>query len=564
MKIFRRTIVIAVVAASIFALGALFQKVKFFPYAQVKSMAVVVLTAAKSMYVDPKELLSRQLSYDDEKLALDRNIDTSLLPLRLKGVRISDHFPIPKVGGGITAVGESVIVLDRLGNLYSYRPNDAAPVKLAFPKLPNNIEDYAVQAGAHVDTKTFRAYSVMFMSGAKLLAVSHEFFDTQARATRMAVSVIGIDPGALKPVGSWQTVFLGDAEPEGSNDASGGRMVSNGSDKIILTVGDYLLPEPVAQDPNSTFGKIIEINLADKTIRKLTLGHRNPQGLVMTKSGVLLSTEHGPAGGDELNVITEGSNYGWPFVTLGTEYDTYGWKDENLVGRHTGYAAPYFAWVPSIGVSNMIQIQALHPRWNGDLLVASLKAETLYRLRWDGTRVVYSEPIWIGQRIRDIAELNSGAIALWTDDAQLQILNVDDKRLVADMRPGVAASDVLYTQCMYCHHFGPTKISDSAPSLSGLFDRKIGSDNFRYSAGLRNKEGNWNEQKLRDFLAKPDKFANGTSMPQPPLSQHDLEEIIETLKHQTVRLRPGQKDADPNQSVAVRPEPPSPPPAQPE
>ncbi len=556
MKIFRRTIVTAVIAASVFTLGALFQKFKFFPYPQVKSVAIVVLSGVKGMYADPKELLSRQLSYDDEKIALDRNVDTSLLPLRLKGVRISDHFPAPKVGGGITTIGEFVIVLDRLGNLYSYRPDDTAPVKLPFPGIPNNIESYIAQAGSHVDTKTFRAYSVTFMETARLLAVSHEYFDKQARATRMAVSVIGIDAGALKPVGAWQTVFLGDVEPEGSNDASGGRMISNGSDKIVLTVGDYLLPDPVAQDPNSTFGKLIEIDLANKTNRKLTLGHRNPQGLARAKSGALLSTEHGPAGGDELNVISEGSNYGWPLVTLGTEYETYGWNDESLVGRHTGYVAPYFAWVPSIGVSNLIQIKAFHPRWNGDLLVGSLKAETLYRLRWDGTRVVYSEPIWIGQRIRDIAELNNGAIALWTDDAQLQILKVDDKRLIADMRPGVAASDVLYTQCMYCHHFGPTKVSDSAPSLSGLFDRKIGSDNFRYSAGLRNKEGSWTEQKLREFLTKPDKFANGTSMPQPPLSQPDLNEIIETLKHQKAGLKAGQLGADPKQSAAASPEPP--------
>jgi cytochrome c2 len=549
MRTLGRGALILMVVLAAFALGVLFQKIKFFPYAQMKNAAWVAVSAIKGKYVNPREVLSQQSVADSEKFVLDRNIDTSLLPLKLSGIRISDYYAAPKVGGAITTIGDRVIVLDRLGALYSYRPGDPAPVKLGFPPLPNNIEDYVLQAGSHLDVKTFRAYSVKYMEAAKLLAVSHEAFDKPSRSSRIAVSVIGIDVSTMRAEGTWRTVFLGDAEPDGPNDAGGGRIVTNGSDKIILTTGDYLIPAPaVSQDPNSSFGKIIEINLADNSARKLTLGHRNPQGLVMTKSGVLLSTEHGPAGGDELNVITEGSNYGWPIVTLGTEYESYGWRDESRVGKHTGYAAPQFAWVPSIGVSNLIQVETFHRRWEGDLLVGSLKAETLYRLRWDGTRVVFSEPIWIGQRIRDLAELN-GMIALWTDDTQLQFIGVDQKRLEADIRPAAALNDTLFVACMYCHHFGPTKVSDSAPTLSRLFARKIGSDNYRYSAGLRNKEGNWNEARLREFLTRPDKFANGTSMPQPTLTQQELNEIIDTLKSaddmdalspgQMPNLRPG-------------------------
>src|SRR5262249_24490053 len=266
-----------------------FQKIKFFPYAQMKSVAWVAVSTIKGTYVDPKAVLRQQAVTDAEKFVLERTIDTSLLPLRLTGLRLSDYFAAPKVGGAITTIGDRVIVLDRLGTLYSYRPGDAAPVKLGFPPLPNNIEDYVLQARSHLDVKTFRAYSIKYMETAKLLVVSHEMFDTQSRSSRMAVSVIGIDADALRPAGAWKTVFLGDAEPDGPNDTGGGRIVTNGSDKIILTTGDYMIPEPaVSQDPNSSFGKIIEINLADNTARKITLGHRNPQGLVMTKSGVLL------------------------------------------------------------------------------------------------------------------------------------------------------------------------------------------------------------------------------------------------------------------------------------
>src|SRR5262249_31167125 len=131
----------------------------------------------------------------------------------------------------------------------------------------------------------------------------------------------------------------------------------------------------------------------------------------------LFSTEHGARGGDELNVIAEGSNYGWPNVTLGTGYDSYNWEvGRSLVGTHAEYTAPLFAWVPSIAVLQLIEVNNCHPRWDGDLLVGSLKASSLYRLRLEAGRVLYSEPIWIGQKIRDIAQTINGIIVLWTDD----------------------------------------------------------------------------------------------------------------------------------------------------
>ena len=86
----------------------------------------------------------------------------------------------------------------------------------------------------------------------------------------------------------------------------------------------------VSQDLNSKMGKILEINLNTQTVKMVSRGHRNPEGLIVTKSGALLSAEHGPAGGDELNVIVEGANYGWPIVTLGTEYGSYGWHDTKV------------------------------------------------------------------------------------------------------------------------------------------------------------------------------------------------------------------------------------------
>ena len=113
----------------------------------------------------------------------------------------SDNYPVPKIAGGITTIGDVVIVLDRLGNIYSYRPDAGYVQKLPFPALPNNINDYLLTPGAHVDTKTFRAYNIKYLAFAKLLAVSHEYFDKQHNGTRLAVSVIGFDVDSMQPIG---------------------------------------------------------------------------------------------------------------------------------------------------------------------------------------------------------------------------------------------------------------------------------------------------------------------------------------------------------------------------
>lgn len=156
-------------------------------------------------------------------------------------------------------------------------------------------------------------------------------------------------------------------------------------------------------------------------------------------------------------------------------------------------------------------------------------------MRLEEGRILYSEPIWFGQRIRDIAQLKKGTIVLWTDDTELHFISVDRENLANNKRwpesvgDRGSIGDVLW-QCMYCHHFGPTNASDSAPSLSNLFQRKIGSDNYRYSAALRNKEGAWTEESVAAFLLNPDKFASGTTMPPLALSQEYVKNIVQSLK----------------------------------
>lgn len=521
-------LLVCVIALFMFVLGVATAKYKFFPLAQLNRLSRTALHIVGTGGIDPKEV-ARQYSRDTETIALERKIDTGLLPLKINGIRLGESYPVPKVAGGITSIGNTVLVLDRLGNIYSCSPAGDV-TKLSFPPLPNNMAEY-LRSGGPLDTKSLRAYSIKYLGDSGLIVVSHELFDPQQDATRMAVSVIGFDSGSMKSVGAWKTIFSGDLEPGGSNDASGGRLAVAGRDKILLAMGVYKLNgDNSAQELNSTFGKILEITVSTQNVKMLSRGHRNPQGLVVTKAGQIFSTEHGPLGGDELNLITEGANYAWPVVTLGVDYNTYGWEHEHPAGKHAGYQLPVFAWVPSIAVSNLIQVGGFSDRWDGDLLVASLKDQSLFRLRLDGDRVLYSEPIWLGQRIRDIAQLSNSTIALWTDDAQLLFMSVDNERLSSNKRLPESIGDTLVYSCMYCHHLGPTSAADVAPSLSDIFERSIASDNFRYSAALRSKEGTWNEDSVRAFLSNPGQFASGTAMPSPNLTSDGIDEVIRALK----------------------------------
>ena len=287
------------------------------------------------------------------------------------------------------------------------------------------------------------------------LAVSHEYFDRKLGSARFAVSVIEVDPDSLQARGQWETVFLGDPEPFGSNDEGGGALAWGDNGMLFVTVGDFKTEsEKTAQDPKSTFGKIFEINLRSRVHRVLSWGHRNPEGLTLSESLGLLSVEHGPEGGDRLLAIADGANYGWPNVSLGTDYHRYSFGGSESVGRLDGYTTPLFAWVPSIAPSELMEVHGFDKRWDGDLLVASLKAQTLFRLRLDKSRVVYSEPIFIGKRIRDVISMNPETIVLWTDDAQLVFLSVDRDRLALDRRYSPELDSVLVDSCLYCHHFG--------------------------------------------------------------------------------------------------------------
>ena len=112
-------------------------------------------------------------------------------------------------------------------------------------------------------------------------------------------------------------------------------------------------PHPVVE-ADSHIGKLVRIELTSGEVEIIAGGFRNPQGFARDADGKLWETEHGPQGGDELNLVRPGLNYGWPYVTHGIQYGNKIWPYSETQGRHDEFEKPVYAWIPAIGISNLI------------------------------------------------------------------------------------------------------------------------------------------------------------------------------------------------------------------
>ena len=154
-------------------------------------------------------------------------------------------------------------------------------------------------------------------------------------------------------------------------------------------------------------------------------GHRNAQGLAIhPASGELWEIEHGPRGGDEVNLIGKGKNYGWPVIGYGIDYS--GARIHDSTAKD-GMEQPLKYWVPSIAPSGMaFYTGKLFPKWNGSLFTGALRGAMLVRLTLNGNKVTSEERLLqnLHERIRDVRQGPDGALWLLTDNAAGRVLRV--------------------------------------------------------------------------------------------------------------------------------------------
>ena len=218
----------------------------------------------------------------------------------------------------------------------------------------------------------------------------------------------------------------------------GGRLAWLPDNTLLLTTGDGMDFREKAQDRSTHFGKTIRMDengepATDNPFSEYpfvySYGHRNPQGLAVSSTGTIYQHEHGPQGGDEVNEIQSGENYGWPIITYGLDYNG---AYVSPFTEMEGMTQPLHVWTPSIAPSGLAIYEGdLFPQWQGDLFVGDLNNQHVKRLRLesDSSVALTEETIFteVNARVRDVRVSPRGEIYVITDGDNGTIFRVSPK-----------------------------------------------------------------------------------------------------------------------------------------
>jgi cytochrome c2 len=518
--------------------------------------AVIVVLLLASYYTAHKALPQAKAQRQESTL------HTTFYNLRLTSY--AGQIPMPLVrGGGITALGDEFVLGTGDGRLYLFsfaKGSNALSIRPLPYRVPANGEKFSADVGLpygqprgtfsdtaqgeQIQTWRFRVADVLARERGDHIELyaSHHYWKSAERCFVVRVSMLSgtreqwVNGSQL----NWRTLYEthpcvpieGEQRKRGGNPfvgmEIGGRLAFVDEQHLLLTLGDHGFAgldtyQRFAQDPNVSYGKTQLIPLDGSPAQAFSIGHRNPQGLYIDPAGTIWETEHGPEGGDELNHLVKDANYGWPLVTYGTNYASLIWPLSQTQGDQVGYEAPVYAWLPSIGVSNLIGVERnLFPAWRGDLLVSSLVGRSLWRMRLHDGHVVFSERIQTPGRIRDVLEAPDGRILLWTDDATIDVL---------EPATGTSVELAFANLCSGCHKTENGRTHGLGPDLWGVVDRPIAAaPGFEeYSAALRKHSGRWTEAELDKFLTAPQTYSPGTTMAFPGIS--DAETRAAVISH---------------------------------
>lgn len=213
---------------------------------------------------------------------------------------------------------------------------------------------------------------------------------------------------------------------------------------LLMTIGDRGAEPPRAQDTMDHSGSVVRLN-RDGSIPKdnpfveqegykpeiYSYGHRNIQGIVQAANGEIWATEHGPRGGDELNLIQPGKNFGWPTATLGRDYGTEGPFPDAETRQKSSMVDPVFEFLPTLAPSGLTVVTSEHfPNWQGNLLAGGLRSERVLRLVIEEQTVIHAEELLLKEigRIRDLRQGPDGFIYVLTDQSDGGLYRLEPRR----------------------------------------------------------------------------------------------------------------------------------------
>jgi glucose/arabinose dehydrogenase len=257
------------------------------------------------------------------------------------------------------------------------------------------------------------------------------------RGARTALARARLIDGAAPRLDDVKVIFRQEG-PLSSGNHFGCRIVQMPDNNLFLTLGEHFFTRDEAQNLSNHLGKIIRIRpdgsvppdnpfvgRAGAKPEIWSYGHRNPQGAAINPAtGKFWMHEHGPRGGDEINIPEAGKNYGWPVIGYGIDYSGARIHEST---QKAGMEQPIKYWVPSIAPSGMAFYSGkLMAAWRGNLFVGALAGQMLVRLELDGDKVGKEERLLEGlrERIRDVREGPDGALYLLTDNPNGRVLRV--------------------------------------------------------------------------------------------------------------------------------------------
>ena len=326
------------------------------------------------------------LNYESKKIKFDESFQITTDKLEYI-TKMSDNMQTHFFSFFIDIYKNDLILADYIGNIYL----------LDFNELQNNKKKLVpIKINSNLETNKIL----------DILIINEELYVSFANKNKDNCYNWNISKAKINKKKLSFTNIFSSVECSNQNyyQPHGGRMQTykyNNLDGILFTIGSNT---PYKND-NSIIGKILFIQLDTLEFIEFSKGHRNTQGLLVYNN-IILSTEHGPRGSDEINKIEYNKDYGWPYASYG---EPYGVKNEEpaFYKEHDkyGFQEPLFVFSKAIGISELIHLpNNFSDFWNNNFLISSLWGQSIYRTKFDNIfqKVIFFEKIYIGQRIRDL------------------------------------------------------------------------------------------------------------------------------------------------------------------
>ena len=339
-------------------------------------------------------------------------------------IRVDDVKASTTSGGNMRGAGLAVLSNDELllgggktgGEIFLYNLSSKKLTKLAS----------LISANRRVNDSRFAINDIAVLSqsqSAANLLVSYPRLGLQRDCVEVVVENVNYDRinQKINRVKTW--LVTKPCVPISAVQHTSGRFAVIDSKSAYVTIGDLGYTQISNRKKRGDLGSIFKVS--STSVSKFSQGHRNAQGILLYNGKDLLAAEHGPRGGDELNLIKAGSDYGWPFVTYGQPYGPGDYVRPTKTGTHAGFVEPLKYWVPSIAPTELVQLpKSGWGDWSNQLVLGTLREQVLVFIAIDERfAVTNTVNVDIGERIRDLEVLSTGELVATTDSGKLLVIN---------------------------------------------------------------------------------------------------------------------------------------------